>query len=949
VPENIGGINVSIAADAGPAIAQFAKAQAAAQSAGAGIAAGLNQGSAGADKMVIAIGMLARVIQEESAAATLAAQRNLALAGSLIEAGSAGRAAGASIAAGANQASQAMAGSTNQARLLGSELRVLSGRGGVLAAERFLIGIPGVAAFSNLIFPALGLAAVVELLSSRFGKLSEEEKKTAEESKKLSEEWEHLAVSFEHGEVERAALEVGKLSSLKLEQFYDDGKAGRDRANLKSLQQEIQAAWAAMRTDAATAALSSNPAVATAQLLNPAVTVNRLMATQDWNIQAEKAKELGKQIGLVTEKLKLYDDVTSKVEADRIKQVKASEEGSRQGKVLDSQVAQLEAVARVSATMAEIQEGHQHAIVQASIDAMKDRIAAVVAEAQEELRVAQQKESRITADLASHIAERKRLIEQQGAAELLGKTPEEVPAIQAATRGKVAAMEAEEGQKVLDAHKATAAAEDRVEEALGTSIREHRKKALDDSLEDLRISGEEQKALLLQQAEETRKETEAKKRESDLQLRLSQVGIRQTGVQAEGAAATDRLQTQLVYAQQIVHSKADEFSQAQALAAIDARELEIKAGQARMELAAAIIANDRLSDEQSRMKVKEDELALDEALAKVQEGQLKTAVQLTDLKIKQSNSAQLEIGLAKNIESIAGTVGSAIATGITEQHQKHHNIGQDIADGIVKGLRGTAQKALSDVFTFALEEAIKASGVASAARKLGGVIFGTPATATAPATGGVLGGILGKLGGILGIPPPGATIGQPGVPVGGAGSGPLSTASAAARQSAMMQQILTTEDQIEGTLVEILAAIQRGADCSCRGAQEAKGSGGGILGKLNDVFNIAADAIGIGSFIGSLGQKAGGGSVSAHTPYIVGEKRPELFVPDVPGTILPSVPTGGAIGSNNFSSTMSVNSASNSIGQLAIHLHGVRDMEDVARRLPGVLKPYSPAFSPASS
>lgn len=39
--------------------------------------------------------------------------------------------------------------------------------------------------------------------------------------------------------------------------------------------------------------------------------------------------------------------------------------------------------------------------------------------------------------------------------------------------------------------------------------------------------------------------------------------------------------------------------------------------------------------------------------------------------------------------------------------------------------------------------------------------------------------------------------------------------------------------------------------------------------------------------------KALGGSVTAGSPYIVGERRPELFVPDRSGTILPSVPSGG--------------------------------------------------------
>lgn len=47
-----------------------------------------------------------------------------------------------------------------------------------------------------------------------------------------------------------------------------------------------------------------------------------------------------------------------------------------------------------------------------------------------------------------------------------------------------------------------------------------------------------------------------------------------------------------------------------------------------------------------------------------------------------------------------------------------------------------------------------------------------------------------------------------------------------------------------------------------------------------------------GSFNASTGTagRATGGPVTAGTPYIVGEKRPELFVPSVSGTIIPSVP-----------------------------------------------------------
>ncbi len=48
--------------------------------------------------------------------------------------------------------------------------------------------------------------------------------------------------------------------------------------------------------------------------------------------------------------------------------------------------------------------------------------------------------------------------------------------------------------------------------------------------------------------------------------------------------------------------------------------------------------------------------------------------------------------------------------------------------------------------------------------------------------------------------------------------------------------------------------------------------------------------------LGKVGFRAGGGSVTAGQPYIVGERRPELFVPNVSGTIVPQVPSASGRG-----------------------------------------------------
>jgi tape measure domain-containing protein len=61
---------------------------------------------------------------------------------------------------------------------------------------------------------------------------------------------------------------------------------------------------------------------------------------------------------------------------------------------------------------------------------------------------------------------------------------------------------------------------------------------------------------------------------------------------------------------------------------------------------------------------------------------------------------------------------------------------------------------------------------------------------------------------------------------------------------------------------------------------QGRGGGGGWLGAILSAVT--------GSF-GGMPARASGGSVTPHHPFIVGERRPEVFVPTTAGTIIPSV------------------------------------------------------------
>jgi len=75
---------------------------------------------------------------------------------------------------------------------------------------------------------------------------------------------------------------------------------------------------------------------------------------------------------------------------------------------------------------------------------------------------------------------------------------------------------------------------------------------------------------------------------------------------------------------------------------------------------------------------------------------------------------------------------------------------------------------------------------------------------------------------------------------------------------------------------------------------------GGILKTLGSQLISAGlssltGSSGLGSLFGGIPGRATGGPVAAGQPYIVGEKRPELFVPSTSGRIIPKVPTPGPV------------------------------------------------------
>ena len=112
----------------------------------------------------------------------------------------------------------------------------------------------------------------------------------------------------------------------------------------------------------------------------------------------------------------------------------------------------------------------------------------------------------------------------------------------------------------------------------------------------------------------------------------------------------------------------------------------------------------------------------------------------------------------------------------------------------------------------------------------------------------------------------------------------------------------------------------------------SKGGGGGILG------SIFSSAIGGGKFPG----KAIGGPVRAGQPYIVGEHKPELFIPDQAGRIVPQLPSGAASAMITYSPTYAIDARGatpDAIAALRREMLATRqaDMQQFGTRVRGVL------------
>lgn len=124
-------------------------------------------------------------------------------------------------------------------------------------------------------------------------------------------------------------------------------------------------------------------------------------------------------------------------------------------------------------------------------------------------------------------------------------------------------------------------------------------------------------------------------------------------------------------------------------------------------------------------------------------------------------------------------------------------------------------------------------------------------------------------------------------------------------------KIFETQDRIKATGKEVGNIIAQGFEDAIIAGNGLRDVVKGIAQDLLRLFirqQITTPlASGIGSFFNGLMGRASGGPVTSGTPYMVGERGPEIFVPRGSGTIIPNHALGSSGGSGSAVTGTSVN------------------------------------------
>ena len=636
--ESIGGVSVSITGDASGLGPTFTAAQSQAQQAGTAIASSFNAGAAGADQITAAVERLTVALREESAASSLAAQRNAALSKSV------------------SQFGQAAQGAHLNTRFLVFGLKDLAeGRGTFAMAE-----LVNVVSRLGPVFigAAAGLAVMAIPLLSAIVKTKE----LTDAEKELADATQASDDAFAHAEQTLTELTVKEVAA-------SGGAVLGKNAEIVAMQQRL----ARIKTDIQDAA-DKIPEIAAAgagSIKNyvPIISESHSQATIDKiKAQGQVVKDLAQQ----------YRELQGQIDAATGKdlpRLQAQQSGAAGGTQEAGKLAAINRETEAFKASAALQIDLAHIAAEATIKGIEDAGSREIAEAAQRVRVAQATEQTITNIQAAELPKRLAAIQQQGNDEAAGKSRPEQGDIAAKTKNDLAAAKGESDKEIADAHGETLKAEAAQDEAYVSAQHGWMKEIQENWTKAYEQITKDRDHTFLYQAEK-----EAKAYVESLRAAIGQAQIAETVAKAQGEVATAQVKAQ--YEQQGVHSLAQEITYHQELLVIQKQEQEAELNSLQAKLKAADALEDETEKSRQVLEIQQQIAALkgkSEAANIGAQGQIDNLQQNPFQKLGEQFKSQgigdVQAQMAKNIASGVDGVAAALARATVQGK----NFGQALA------------------------------------------------------------------------------------------------------------------------------------------------------------------------------------------------------------------------------------------------------------------------------
>jgi hypothetical protein len=460
-------------------------------------------------------------------------------------------------------------------------------------------------------------------------------------------------------------MRFGAANGKDLAKFYAAENAQDDLDKIETLKQQIKGL------------AEVEGSFANAKLLIP------FFGSQSAEATVDKIRALGEQITALQRDYaaKQKDTDVATLEAQR---ASLSEQGALASARITNQLAANRQEELMSRSVTDIQINQAHATNQAKIDAMHDTLSASVASAAEEVRLAQERETKVTDIISTETEKRIALIRRQGAAEALGKPQSDQNAIAERTRGQVAEAEGTAAQQIIQLRQAVDAAKAKLDEAdasRGRKIAEEQAKEWESAYDAI---------------------TKAAKQTSDentAAVNKDLAGLQKVmEIQAKGEGQTKELgilQQKLVlerqYGLEVGHTLAQQVDFLNQIA-----NLENQARQAKVDGLKAELLDAELIDDTIARKTK---VAQIQAEINALEAQGANATIEANTKIAETIQKQtLGNQLAAQAERAPAALGQGLAKGVIDGK----GIGKDIRDS----LKGIGKEMLGDVFSKGIEQMV---------------------------------------------------------------------------------------------------------------------------------------------------------------------------------------------------------------------------------------------------